>query len=215
MQAFLGDPAAIFLLIIGLAFSITFHEYMHGRVADFLGDDTARVMGRLTLNPIAHIDPFMTILLPALLILSGSPFIFGAAKPVPFNPARLKNERWGVAAVGLGGPVSNILLAAIFAAVFHLTAGTVPPLASNLLVFLTFLNIILATINMIPLPPLDGSRVLSAFLPPSAREAMFRLEQTNPVLLLFGVIFLIFFFWGTLIAPIVNLLSNLLLGFTV
>ncbi len=148
----------ILIIIAGLLFSVILHEIMHGYVAERLGDPTARYAGRLTLNPIPHIDPFMTILIPAILILSGSPIIFGAAKPVPVNPLNLREGRKDMALVALGGPLTNIGLAIVFALLFHV-------LGLDVLIRLVILNLALGILNLIPIPPLDGSKFISSFLP--------------------------------------------------
>lgn len=150
--------------IIVLVFSAILHEIMHGFVAERLGDPTARIAGRLTLNPIPHIDPFMSILIPALLILTGSPVIFGAAKPVPVNPIHFREPKKDMALTALAGPLTNIGLA-LLAALLIKTLGLLNPIVSPFLISLLTLNLILAIINLIPIPPLDGSKVVSAFLP--------------------------------------------------
>ena len=152
------------LVLVILIFSAIFHEVAHGIVADRLGDPTARLLGRLTLNPIPHIDPIMSILLPLMLIFSGSPVIFGAAKPVPVDPFNLRDGRRDMALVALAGPLTNVGIAILGAVVLHL-------FGPNLSVFLNFfilqvvrLNLLLAIFNLIPIPPLDGSKVFSLIL---------------------------------------------------
>ena len=161
--------------------SITSHEAAHGFVADRLGDPTAREQGRLTLNPIPHIDPFFTILLPLLLILSGSGFIFGGAKPVPVVVSRLHRPRRDWALVGAAGPVMNVLLAlgltAILSALIHLAPADIDSSLTRVLVIGIFLNVLLAVFNLIPIPPLDGSRVLQYFMSGEALVLYRRLEQ--------------------------------------
>lgn len=160
--------------------SMTIHELMHGLMAYYLGDDTAKLQGRLTLNPVKHIDPFLTILLPVLLAISGAP-IFGGAKPVPFNPSRLRYDEWGVALVAVVGPLTNLLFAFI---TFGLLVVVDPAAGSTLAMVLTtatLVNLGFFVFNMIPLPPLDGSRVLYALAPDFVRRGMAVIEQLGIV----------------------------------
>jgi Zn-dependent protease len=164
-----GMMVAIFA---GFVFCIVVHECAHGLVALWLGDTTARDMGRLTLNPIPHIDPFMSVLLPGILLLSGSPVLFGGAKPVPVNPLNFAiNRYWGMLLVAIAGPVSNLLLAVALMLLLNLFPSFRElnlPAAENFFDFvlrLVVINLVLAFFNMIPIPPLDGSKVLAAFMP--------------------------------------------------
>jgi Zn-dependent protease len=152
----------IFGFII-LIVSVILHEVAHGYMANYLGDPTARLQGRLTLNPLSHIDPVGTILLPAILIITGSPIRIGYAKPVPYNPYNLKGK-WGETLVAAAGPGTNLLLACIFA--FLIRAGGVAMTTPMLSAFETivYINLLLALFNLIPIPPLDGSKVLSGLL---------------------------------------------------
>jgi Zn-dependent protease len=185
----------IILGIIVLVFSAILHEVAHGYVADRLGDPTARLMGRLTLNPIKHIDPFFSIILPLLLIVSGSPVIFGGAKPVPVDPFNLREGRKDVALVSLAGPVTNILLAVVAAMVLRLLpflAGANQELLfSSGFVFFRLLlntiinyNILLAIFNLLPIPPLDGSKVFALILPEREAAAYLSLGQFGIFILL-------------------------------
>ncbi|MGH9408893.1 MAG: site-2 protease family protein [Vicinamibacterales bacterium] len=188
------NPATVIGVIVVAILSITSHEAAHGFVADRLGDPTAREHGRLTLNPIPHIDPFFTILLPLVLILSHAGFIFGGAKPVPVNVSRLRRPRRDWALVGAAGPAMNILIAIVLTAV--LAAATSLGLASwssSLAEILTvgiFLNALLAVFNLIPIPPLDGSRVVQYFLSGEALVLYRRLEQFG-LLIIIALVFLI------------------------
>ena len=180
--------------VVGLAVvSITTHEAAHGFVADRLGDPTARERGRLTLNPIPHIDLFFTIVLPLLLILSRSGFIFGGAKPVPVDLSRLRHPRRDWALVGAAGPASNVLIAIGLAAV--LSAATLTGLAdassslTEILAIGIFLNALLAVFNLIPIPPLDGSRVAQYFLTGEALALYGRLDRFGLLLILAVVFF--------------------------
>lgn len=163
------------LALISLAVlvpSVMLHEVAHGFIADRLGDPTARLLKRLTLNPIPHIDPVMSILLPLILVISGSPVIFGAAKPVPVDPFNLRDPRKDMALVSLAGPGTNFLIAAIAALIAHLLfpgASIFEVLTNNLLGLVLGLtitiNVTLAIFNLLPIPPLDGSKIFALFLP--------------------------------------------------
>jgi len=157
----------IALLAIPIILAVTLHEAAHGFVALHFGDDTAKNAGRLTLNPIRHIDLFGTIILPFLLIISHTGVLFGYAKPVPVNFAALKNPRWDMLWVAAAGPVTNLLLAAVSALLLYTLNATQPDSGTGreLLLLSLQLNVVLAIFNMLPLPPLDGSKVLAAFLP--------------------------------------------------
>jgi Zn-dependent protease len=174
--------------------SITSHEAAHGFVADRLGDSTARDRGRLTLNPIRHIDLFFTILLPIILIISHAGFIFGGAKPVPVDVQRLRRPRRDWALVGVAGPAMNVLIAIVLAAI--LWAATLAGLAdpeprlTEILVLGIYLNALLAVFNLVPIPPLDGSRVVQYFLSGETLVLYRRLEQYG-LLIIMGLIFLV------------------------
>ncbi len=161
----------IALLAVPIVLAVTFHEAAHGFVALFFGDDTAKQAGRLTLNPLKHVDPFGTILLPLLLIVSHAGFLFGYAKPVPVNFGALRNPRWDMLWVAAAGPLMNVALALVSTALFYAVNNSSVDGTSGMLrdvVLLSVqLNIVLAIFNMLPLPPLDGSKVVAAFLPGS------------------------------------------------
>lgn len=158
-------------ILLGLAvliFSAILHEVAHGYVADQLGDPTARLSGRLTLNPIPHIDPFMSIVFPLLLIFTNSPIIFGAAKPVPIDPFNFREKRKDTALVALAGPLTNIILAVTGALLFHILDAIpflFPAIVGVFLHLVIIYNLLLAILNILPIPPLDGSKVLAFFLP--------------------------------------------------
>jgi len=180
------------LLIIGLPillYSAILHEIAHGLVADRLGDPTARLSGRLTLNPIPHIDLYMSILLPALLIFAHSPIIFGGAKPVPIDPYNLKEGKKDIALVALSGPLTNLLIAIIAAGILHLLSfanisGLFMLIPTILLVVIT-LNIYLAIFNLLPIPPLDGSKVFSMLLPDDLANTYLSIGGLLGILILF------------------------------
>lgn len=164
--------------IVALFMALTFHEFAHGWIARRLGDRTAESLGRLTLNPKDHIDPFGTIVVPAMLIFMNSPVVFGWAKPVPINPNNFRDPRRGMMWSALGGPMINLLLAGLLAVAFKgmLFAGiAIKPLLIFLIVAIQ-LNVFLAVFNLIPIPPLDGGRVLAGLLPPAQAAAFSRIE---------------------------------------
>lgn len=194
--------------------SITLHEAAHAYVAFRCGDTTAKMFGRLTLNPIKHIDPIGTILIPILIgVLSHFSFIFGYAKPVPINPAQFRNIRRDTILVSLAGPVANLLMALIWAFLYKI-ATYIQPQDSMLAIFLHFtaqagilINLVLAFLNLIPIPPLDGSRVVSSLLPAKSAKMYEKLEPYGFIILLLllvtGVV-------ATIITPLVNISVNIL-----
>ncbi|MBC7188670.1 site-2 protease family protein [Candidatus Aerophobetes bacterium] len=195
----------IILGLVVLFFSVILHEVAHGLVAERHGDPTARIMGRITLNPLSHVDPIGTVFLPGLLIIlnlfgSNVP-IFGWAKPVPVNPANLNNPKKDMILVALAGPVTNIIIAFLLAFIFRffVLPGS---LAGIVLFYGTTINLFLAFFNLIPIPPLDGSRILSGFLP---EHLSFHLAQIEP----FGFIILIFLLAGGVLGHLFSLLVKL------
>ena len=203
-------------MIVALIFSVVIHEMAHGYAANWLGDPTARLAGRLSPNPIVHLDPMMSVILPGILIATGSPILFGAAKPVPYNPYNLRNQKWGEAIVAAAGPAANIIIAAVFAIlvrsadVLNLSV-TFTELAINIII----LNIFLAFFNLVPIPPLDGSKILPRLLPYQLAmkyEAFRAYFERN---IAFGFALVIIFFILFLAQPLYHLtlaLARLLIG---
>jgi len=189
--------------------SAIIHEYAHGWMADRLGDPTAKYAGRLTLDPRSHIDMWGTILMPILLfVISGGGFLFAYAKPVPYNPYNLKNQKWGPAFVAIAGPLANFLLALSFSIVFRLIP-LLPPVfwgTAEFISIIIFANIMLMVFNLMPIPPLDGSKILFAILPDSAYKVKAILQQYGMILLLVFILFFVPY-----ISPIINFFYNLLL----
>ena len=195
--------------IVILVASAILHEIMHGVVADKLGDPTARVMGRLTLNPIPHLDPIMSILLPTLLVFSGSPIIFGAAKPVPVNPIHFRDPKKDMAITALAGPLTNIALALVASQILRFLP--LNPLIYTVLSSIVIYNLMLAIINLIPIPPLDGSKVLAAILPNEIARSYLAIEQFGIFILFFFLLFPIGgFSLGQLINNLILFSINLL-----
>ena len=187
-----------------LIFSIVLHEVSHGYAADRLGDRTARLAGRLTLNPLKHLDFFGSIILPSLTFLLGG-FIFGWAKPVPYNPYNLKDQRWGEAKVAFAGPLSNLLIAFIFG--LGIRFGFVAANFLTPVTLIVLINIVLAIFNLIPIPPLDGSKILFSLLPYKYLYIRTFLERYS-----FALILLLVFFLWSLLLPIIAFVFSLMTG---
>lgn len=171
----------ILMVLAVILISMTLHEAMHAFVAYWLGDDTARREGRLTLNPIKHIDPFLTILLPLMLAVFHLP-IFGGAKPVPFRPDQVKGGDWGAALVAIGGPLTNLVLAFIFYGIWVVAGSPSDGIAGLFLSTMVTVNLGFFVFNILPIPPLDGSRVLYALAPEFVRTGMRFVEQYGLVI---------------------------------
>ncbi|PCI89579.1 site-2 protease family protein [Candidatus Kaiserbacteria bacterium] len=205
--------ADIIFLIAILVISVVIHEVSHGFAANWLGDPTAKLQGRLTLNPISHIDPMGSVILPTILVLSGSPFLFGWAKPVPYNPYNLRRGgRWAEAIVAAAGPAANLVIALVFGLLIRFSI--LPADITNLAVSIVFLNILLAVFNLIPIPPLDGSKVFAQLLP---RSLAFKYDQLRGVLernmfIGFGAIIVFILIFGSIFANIVSSITRLIIG---
>ena len=211
LSEFISSPIGILVVITTVLMSITLHEAMHAFTAHWLGDDTAQMQGRLTLNPLKHIDPFLTIGMPVLLALAGAPVI-GAAKPVQFNPYRVKYEEFGAALIAVAGPLTNFALGIAGAFLFRALGQFLPTdVVFGLLTFV-LVNLGFFVFNMIPFPPLDGSRVLFAVAPEPLQKVMSQIESYG----LFGFLiffFLLFQFIAPVMSDIINTLFQLLVGF--
>lgn len=188
-------PIELLFFLGVLIASVVLHEVAHGYMANYLGDPTARLEGRLTLNPVSHIDPVGTVLLPAILLLT-SPILIGYAKPVPYNPYNLRG-RYGEALVAFAGPGTNIVLALIFGLSIRFFGGAIDPSLVDAFNVIVLINIVLALFNLIPIPPLDGSKLLSALLPGALGAAYDRFRMSMEQLGVLGgtfVLLLLFYF---------------------
>jgi Zn-dependent protease len=179
----------IILQVLILLFSVILHEVAHGYAALSLGDPTARAAGRLTLNPIKHMDPWGTVILPLFLILIRAPFLVGWAKPVPVNPFLLRDRKRGMMLVGAAGPLANIALILLSALVLRAMPFSAPPILFDLFKYCCAINIILALFNLLPVPPLDGSKVVAGILPPKMRDAYVGLERYG-ILIIIALLYL-------------------------
>lgn len=200
----------VFQLVV-LVMSVVIHEVSHGIVALWQGDPTAKLAGRLTINPMKHLDLFGSIILPLLLVVARSPILFGWAKPVPYNPYNLRNQKWGAAMVGLAGPASNFLIAIVFGvALRFLPTASEFLFLQNLFQFFAIIvktNVFLGVFNLVPVPPLDGSKLLFSLLPPGMSSARMFLERNG-----FLVLLLFLFFGFHFITPVVGVLFRLITG---
>jgi len=214
----------IFFQVIIIIFSVMVHEISHGYMAERLGDPTARMAGRLTLNPLKHLDPFGSVILPFFLALY-APFIFGWAKPVPYNPYNLKDPQRGGALIAAAGPLSNLIIALFFGVLIRLGEAGTLPIDSNLLNlfdYIVLLNIVLGVFNLVPIPPLDGSKVITFFFSHRIRiswEAFWarigRIVAENlfiALIILFLFLFFVLDIIFAVIGPIIILLFELFVG---
>lgn len=198
---------AIFYIAI-LIMSVVIHEVSHGYVAEYFGDKTARFAGRLTLNPIKHLDLFGSILLPALLVISHSPFLIGWARPVPYNPDNLSNRKWGTIAVASAGVIVNFLIAISFGLLLRFSQGMNVPVGFPFIISsIVLVNLALGIFNLVPIPPLDGSKILFNLLPASFYGVISFFERYSLILILVFVVFL-----SNYLLPILVFLYHLITG---
>ena len=210
----------ILFIILILILSVVFHEVSHGYAANMLGDPTTRIAGRLTLNTIKHLDLMGSIIIPGLLVISGSPFLFGYAKPVPYNPYNLRKydwgQKWGEAVVAVAGPAANVFIALVFGIAIRIGSSldVVSPAFIEISAIVVFINILLAVINMIPIPPLDGSKVLGSLLPFSLAQSYNRIRMTleHNIFLAFGLVILFIYIFGGVFIRFIYFLSSLIIG---
>ncbi len=202
-----ADIIQIVFTILVVVFSVVAHEVSHGYMAQYLGDPTARLAGRLTMNPIKHIDPMGSIFVPLVTSMLPGGFVFGWAKPVPYNAYNLRDQKWGDSKVALAGPFTNLGIAVIFALFLRLGAEFVSDPTYAILSQIIGINIGLAIFNLIPIPPLDGSKVLLNALPLRYRYVGDYLERYSLLLILIVVFFLSSYF-----TPVVRLIYSLLVG---
>jgi len=198
---------SLIILIPIFIFAMVIHEVAHGWVAYKLGDPTAKFSGRLTLNPISHIDPIGTIVLPITLIIMGSPVVFGWAKPVPINFLGLRNPKKDIIWVGAAGPLANIIFAFILSAVFRLFPIAHTPILAEVIFASILVNLILAVFNLIPIPPLDGSRIVFGLLPPDLAMKYMSIEPYGFIILF---VLLWFGFLNWFVIPLVAILEKII-----
>jgi Zn-dependent protease len=199
------EPITIIFSIIILVMSVVLHELSHGYAADLLGDPTPRLQGRLTINPLKHLELFGSFIVPILTSFAG--ITFGWAKPVIWNPYNVKNKRVGEIVISLAGPASNILAAIVFGLIVRIFGDSLSPAFVALSSYIVLINIVLAVFNLIPVPPLDGSKVIFAILP--ARFSKFReVMEANAI---FFLIFALFIAWN-IVSPLVPMIFRLIVG---
>ncbi|MDP2934462.1 MAG: site-2 protease family protein [bacterium] len=204
------DPILILIQIAILLMSVVIHEVSHGLMANYLGDPTAKYAGRLSLNPLKHLDLWGSFLIPLFLLMFNSPFLFGYAKPVPYNPHNLKNKKWGPAMVAAAGPLSNLVIVLIFGLTLRFLPIGGSPYIDNLIkifIYIVILNLVLAVFNAMPIPPLDGSKIISAVLPYRYQSIIAGMEKYGMILVLFFVFFLFQF-----ISPVILWLFKIIVG---
>ncbi len=200
------EPVTVIFSIVIVIASVIFHELAHGTMADYLGDRTARFAGRLTLNPLKHLEWVGSFFVPLLCVITGSGFIIGWAKPVPFNPQNLKYKRWGPALVAAAGPLVNIIIAIITSIIIKFSIATASSAFIQMMITVLAINIALAVFNLMPLPPLDGHHILGAIFPRYQRWSVQFMEKFG----IFGLIVVIFIL-ASFISPVIRFFINLLL----
>ncbi len=203
----MSDFTFIFQIII-LIMSVVVHELSHGYTAELLGDPTPRLQGRLTLNPLKHLELFGSFIVPLLTSLTG--FTFGWAKPIEWNPYNVKNKRWGEVLISIAGPGSNLLIAIVFGLIIRNFGHTLSVSFIQISAYVIFINIVLAVFNMIPIPPLDGSKVLFSILPPNMAHIRETLERYS----IFFFLILVFFLWR-FVEPIIPYIFKVVTGISI
>lgn len=199
----------VIAIVIALVISIILHEMAHGYMADWLGDPTARLAGRLSPNPIVHVDPLGSIVVPALLFFTNAGILFGWAKPVPYNPYNLTDQKWGEAKVAAAGPAVNLFLALIFGILIRFSEVlSLNSAFIELSSYIVYINILLAFFNMIPIPPLDGSKIIQPFLPFSLQMKYRGFVHAFERWGIIGTFLFIFIFINLLWAPFSSLVSS-------
>jgi Zn-dependent protease len=204
------DPIILIIQLAILLMSVVIHEVSHGLMANHLGDPTAKYAGRLTLNPLKHLDLWGSFLIPLSLLIIGSPILFGYAKPVPYNPYNLKNKKWGPALVAIAGPGSNLTIALVFGLLLRFIAPGQSVYIQNtaqIFIYIVILNLLLTVFNLVPIPPLDGSKILFALLPYKYQQISFQMERYGLILVLFFIFFLFKY-----IVPIIFWLFKIIAG---
>lgn len=201
----------LLLVVAIILVSMTLHEAVHAYVSYWLGDDTAKLSGRLTLNPLKHIDPVMTLLLPILLAISGAP-IFGGAKPVPFNSNKIKFNEWGIALIALSGPLTNFFIAFVLVGIWALFDTNDSTIYSQILITAASINVGFFVFNMLPFPPLDGSRVLYALAPDFIRRGMEAVEKFG-IIIVFIVVMMLGIQLQYLMSTLINFFLQIFAGF--
>lgn len=192
--------------VVILVLSAVVHEYMHGWMAYRLGDSTAKDAGRLTMNPLAHLEWFGSFFLPLVMIFGNFPFVIGWAKPVPYNPYNLEDKKYGEAKVAAAGPLANLVIALVFG-LFLRWSPFYNLEFFGFISLIVFINLVLMVFNLVPIPPLDGSKILASFLPDNLRDRYLGLEKMGFILVILFVML-----GGSLIMPLVNLLFRFILG---
>jgi len=209
------DTLVMVFTIVILIVSVILHEVAHGYAANWLGDRTAKLAGRLTLNPLPHIDPIGSVIIPALLVVTNAGFMFGWAKPVPYNPYNLRNQRWGEAFVAVAGVATNLLIAVLFAVVARISLAQGAVAFAELAAIVCVVNLFLGLFNLIPIPPLDGFGVLRGIVPMKWGMALRDIEDRVQRAGFLSLVVLLFFFMYFLSTPfyyVVRLVAGLLLG---
>ena len=199
------DILTLIVSIIILVMSVVIHELSHGYTAELLGDPTPRLQGRLTLNPLKHLDMFGSVIVPIITSFAG--FTFGWAKPVQWNPYNVKNKRWGELLISIAGPAANFIIAIVFGLIIRFFDTSLPASFIQIAVYIVAINISLGIFNLIPLPPLDGSKVLFSILPPSMIEIRQAIERYS----IFLFLIVIFFLWK-FVEPIILIVFKLITG---